>query len=86
MELTCTSFSFPLLSLAQSMRVIALLDISSVDLGAHLGGSHLQPDRIEANPVQQADEVKRITEQAGLGIADLFPSEQRTLRLFHHIL
>lgn len=74
MELTCTSFSFPLLSLARSMQVIALLNIGYVDLGAHLGGSHLQPDRIEFDPIQQADEVKRAAEEAGIGIADLFPT------------
>jgi len=35
MDLTCTSFSFPLLSFEGSLRQIALLDIPNVDLGAH---------------------------------------------------
>lgn len=74
MELTCTSFSFPLLSFEDSLRQIALLDIGAVDLGAHLGGPHLQPDRIEADPQGEADRVKRAAEVAGLALADLFPT------------
>ena len=46
MELTCTSFSFPLLSFEDACRAIALLRIPCVDLGAHAGGGHLEPDQI----------------------------------------
>jgi sugar phosphate isomerase/epimerase len=74
MELTCTSFSFPLLPFETSLRQIALLDIPNVDLGAHADGRHLQPDRIEADPAGEADAVRRATDAAGIGIADLFPT------------
>jgi sugar phosphate isomerase/epimerase len=74
MELTCTSFSFPLLPFETSLRQIALLDIPNVDLGAHADGPHLQPAAIEANPGRQADLVTRAVDAAGLGIADLFPT------------
>jgi len=74
MELTCTSFSFPLLPFERSLRQIALLEIGAVDLGAHLGGTHLQPDRIEADPAGEADRVRRAVDAAGLAVADLFPT------------
>ena len=74
MELTCTSFSFPLLPFERSLHAIALLGIGAVDLGAHLGATHLQPDRIEADPQGEADRVKRAIDAAGLAVADLFPT------------
>jgi sugar phosphate isomerase/epimerase len=74
MELTCTSFSFPLLPFETSLRQIALLEIRYVDLGAHADGPHLQPGRIEDNPLREADLVTRAVDAAGLGIADLFPT------------
>lgn len=74
MELTCTSFSFPLLPFETSLRQIALLDIPNVDLGAHADGTHLRPAEIEANPTRQADRVSRAVDAAGIGIADLFPT------------
>lgn len=80
MELTCTSFSFPLLPFEKSLKQIALLDIPNVDLGAHGDGTHLQPDQIEADPVGQADAVRRAVDAAGLGIADLFPTFGRGFR------
>ena len=74
MELTCTSFSFPLLPFEKSLQQIALLDIPFVDLGAHADGSHLQPAEIENDPIRQADLVTRAADAAGVRIADLFPT------------
>ena len=74
MELTCTSFSFPLLSFETSLKQIALLDIPNVDLGAHADGRHLHPARIEADPAGEAAAVRRAVDAAGIGIADLFPT------------
>jgi sugar phosphate isomerase/epimerase len=74
MELTCTSFSFPLLPFETSLRQIALLDIPNVDLGAHADGKHLHPARIEADPAGEAEAVRRAVDAAGIGIADLFPT------------
>jgi sugar phosphate isomerase/epimerase len=74
MELTCTSFSFPLLSFEDACKAIALLRIPAVDLGAHAGGSHLQPEEIEGRPAATAERVKRALGEAGLRPADLFPT------------
>lgn len=80
MELTCTSFSFPLLTFEQSLHQIALLEIGAVDLGAHLEGTHLSPEAIEADPQGQAVRVTRAVGAAGLAIADLFPTFGRGFR------
>lgn len=80
MDLTCTSFSFPLLTFERSLRQIALLEIGAVDLGAHLDGTHLSVEAIEADPQGEAERVKRAAEGAGLAIADLFPTFGRGFR------
>jgi sugar phosphate isomerase/epimerase len=74
MELTCTSFSFPKLSFAESLDVIKLLRIPNVDVGAHEGGPHIQPSAIEARPSEIGEEIKRETDRAGLGVSDFFPT------------
>jgi sugar phosphate isomerase/epimerase len=74
MELTCTSFSFPTLSFEDACRVIALIQIPYVDLGAHAGGPHLQPEAIEADPAGTAERVRRALDAAGPRPADLFPT------------
>ncbi len=74
MKLTCHSISFPLLSFEQSLKLIALMDFGAADLGAHLGGPHLQPDAIEADPEGQAERVKRAVGEAGLVVSDFFPT------------
>ncbi len=74
MKLSCQSFSFPLMSFERSLKAIALLEIEAADLGAHLGGAHLQPDVIEADPTGQAERIKRAADEAGLVVSDLFPT------------
>ncbi len=59
MELTCTSFSFPLLSFEEACRAVALLRVPAVDVGAHAGGGHLEPDEIEGRPAATAERVRR---------------------------
>lgn len=74
MEFTCTSFSFPLLTFADAARVIALAGIPNLDVGAHEGGCHLQPSRVEADPRVAIEEIRRATGEAGLGVRDFFPT------------
>jgi sugar phosphate isomerase/epimerase len=74
MKLSCQSFSFPLLSFERSLKALALLEFEAADLGAHLGGAHLQPDAIEADPEGQAERIKRAAGDAGLAVSDLFPT------------
>ena len=74
MELTCTSFSFPLLSFEDACKVIALIKIPCVDIGAHAGGPHIQPDEIEARPAVVAERIRRAVGDSGLRVSDLFPT------------
>jgi sugar phosphate isomerase/epimerase len=74
------SFSFPKLSLEQAIRLIAMLEFRYVDLGAHLDGTHLQPDRIEADPRGEAERVRRALVDAGLAASYVFPTFGRGFR------
>jgi sugar phosphate isomerase/epimerase len=74
MELTCTSFSFPLLSFERALQAIALLDIPRYDIGAHEGASHIQPSQIEADPHRVAQRIHHAAGAAGLQTSDLFPT------------
>lgn len=74
MELTCTSFSFPLLSFADAAKIIALIGVPNLDVGAHEGGCHFQPSAIEARPSEAAEQIRRVTVETGLGVSDFFPT------------
>src|SRR2546425_1103499 len=65
-ELTCTSFSFPLLSFEKSLQMISLLEIPKFDVGAHEGASHVQPSEVETDPDGVADRIRRAAD-AGWG-------------------
>ena len=71
-ELTCTSFSFPLLSFEKSLQMISLLEIPKFDVGAHEGASHVQPSEVETDPDGVADRIRRAADAAGLRPSDFF--------------
>lgn len=72
MRLTCTSFSFPLLSFEASAKVIALSGIPNLDVGAHQGGPHIQPAEVEERAAAVAERIRRAAGEAGLGVSDFF--------------
>jgi sugar phosphate isomerase/epimerase len=72
MELSCTSFSFPLLSFEDALKVIALIGLPRVDVGAHQGGCHIQPSEVEENPRGVAERIRKASGDAGLRISDFF--------------
>lgn len=74
MAFTCTSLSFPMLSFADAAKVIALLGIPNLDVGAHEGGCHVQPSQVEANPDLAIESIRRAVGEAGLGVSDFFPT------------
>jgi sugar phosphate isomerase/epimerase len=74
MKLTCTSFSFPALSFERSLQAIALLEIPRYDVGAHEGGSHIQPSEVEVDPAGVAERIRRAADAAGLEASDFFPT------------
>jgi sugar phosphate isomerase/epimerase len=71
-ELTCTSFSFPLLSFERALQAIALLEIPRYDIGAHEGASHIQPSQVEADPQRVAQRIHHAAGAAGLQASDFF--------------
>ncbi len=72
MELSCTSFSFPLLSFEDALKVIALIGIPRIDVGAHQGGCHIQPAEVEESPRVVAERIRRATAEAGVEVSDFF--------------
>ncbi|MGH2460675.1 MAG: sugar phosphate isomerase/epimerase family protein [Chloroflexota bacterium] len=74
MAFTCTSLSFPTLSFASAAKVIALLGIPNLDVGAHEGGCHVQPSQVEANPEATIESIRRAIGEAGVGVSDFFPT------------
>lgn len=73
-ELTCTSFSFPLLTFERALQAIALLDIPKFDVGAHEGASHIQPSEVEARPDAVVERIRRAADAAALRASDFFPT------------
>ncbi len=73
-DLTCTSFSFPLLSFEASLRAIALLEIPRFDVGAHEGATHIQPSEVEVDPGAVGDRIRRAADEARLTASDFFPT------------
>jgi sugar phosphate isomerase/epimerase len=73
-ELSCTSFSFPLLTFERALQAISLLDIPRYDVGAHEGASHIQPSEVEANPQRVAQRIHHAAGAAGLHPSDFFPT------------
>ena len=79
-EITCTSFSFPMLPFERALQAIALLEIPRFDVGAHEGGAHVQPSEVEADADAVADRIKRAADRAGLVASDFFPTFGRGFR------
>lgn len=72
LKLAGADFTFPLLSHDDSLRLIAMLGLTGVDVGLFEDRSHLYPSRVLANPAASAaDLVSRVTDK-GLSIADIF--------------
>ena len=74
MQLAAHSFEFPTLSLENTCRVIAALELPAVDIGALKGYAHIDPDEIEADPAGVARRIQQATGRCGLAVSDLFPS------------
>lgn len=72
MDLTCVTFSFPLLSFSDAAKAIALLGLPCMDIGAHQGGPHIQTSDVEANPRGVAEQINRAAGAAGLRVSDFF--------------
>lgn len=69
---SCTSLSFPMLSLAGASRVIAALGIPNVDVCVAERERRVDLRRVLDDPRRAAEEDRRVCSDAGLGIVDVF--------------
>lgn len=66
------SGSFPLVSFAESLRIIDMLGFRHVDLACFEGEPHIQPSAITADPNQMAEHVATLLRQYDLSCTDVF--------------
>jgi sugar phosphate isomerase/epimerase len=71
-KFACADFTFPLLPHDSVLRLIAMLDLSGVDIGLFEGRSHLWPSREFAQLDQSAARLRSQLEANGLAAADVF--------------
>jgi len=71
-NLSCTDFSFPLLSHAAALNIIALLGLRGVDIGLFAGRSHLRPEKELKAPEKNGAALGRSLKKQGLVAADIF--------------
>ena len=70
--LACADFTFPLLSHAKVLQLIAMLEFTGVDIGLFENRSHLWPSREFAQLDQNARRLKDQLDAYGLVAADIF--------------
>ncbi len=68
----CADFTFPLLTHAQALRLIALLEFDGVDLGLFEGRSHLWPSRQFQRTAVNAKALRKQLDDLNLRPADVF--------------
>ncbi len=72
LKLACADFTFPLLTHAQSLRLISMLGFDGVDIGLFEERSHLWPSREFGNVERSAGALERMVEGLGMSVADVF--------------
>jgi len=72
LKLSCTDFSFPLLSHDQALAAMALLGFRGADIGLFEGHGHLKPSAELKKPVANGTKLQRRLAVHGLRAADIF--------------
>ena len=72
LKLSCTDFSFPLLSHDQALAAIALLGLHGADIGLFEGHGHLKPSCELKKPAASGAKLKRRLAAHGLKASDVF--------------
>ena len=78
-RLSCSDYSWPHLRHETVMAVIADLGFTGVDVGVFNTQTHVTVPAIVADPDRTAEHVLRISDQAGLQVADVFLTSHTTL-------
>jgi sugar phosphate isomerase/epimerase len=71
-KFACADFTFPLLPHDGVLRLIAMLELTGVDIGLFEGRSHLWPSREFAQLDKSAARLRGQLEANGLAVADVF--------------
>ncbi len=69
---TCVTFSFSALPFERAVRLIALLELERVDVDCYTGSTHVPASVVADDPGAAADRIRRATEDAGVGVSQLF--------------
>lgn len=69
---SCTSLSFPTLSLEGAAQVVAALGIANIDVCVSENERRVDIRRVLSGPEQAAQEDRAVCNRAGLGIVDVF--------------
>ena len=69
---SAADFTFPMLSHAKALQVVALLDFKFVDIGLFEGRSHIQPSDQLDRPEQKGKALATLAQDAGLTVSDIF--------------
>ncbi len=69
---TCVTFSFSALPFERAVRLIALLDLERVDVDCYMSSRHVPASEVAADPHAAAARIRRATEDAGVGVSQLF--------------
>lgn len=72
MRLSCSDYTWPLLSHANALDLIRALGCAGVDLGFMGQRSHVRPEQVHGAVAQAAGAVRERIESRGLDVADVF--------------
>jgi sugar phosphate isomerase/epimerase len=78
-KFTCTSWSWPLLSLNEVASIMNRLGFRAMDVAAFAGSVHLEPDELKARPREMAAKLKEIGARHQMVFTDLFVTFGRDL-------
>ena len=68
----CADFTFPLLPHEDVLRLIGMMGFDGVDIGLFEERSHIRPSGEFVNPAQSGARLKKLAEDAGIVVADVF--------------
>jgi len=69
---TCVTFSFSALPFERAVKLIALLELERVDVDCYMSSRHVPASEVAADPHAAASRIRRATEDAGVGVSQLF--------------
>jgi sugar phosphate isomerase/epimerase len=72
MRLSCSDYTWPLLSHTAALDLIRALGCEAVDLGFMTGRSHVRPEQVHGAVALHAGQVRERVESRGLRVADVF--------------